>query len=382
MSFKKINAWLHLWLGLISGIIVFIMSITGCILVFEHEIKPLTSPWLHAKAPAGTPQLPPSVLFQSAQAALPGLEANSVWYGGEGRTAKVSIENSDSVVYVNPYTAEVTAIRDHEDFFHVMLDGHVWLWLPQEIGHHVTAWGTFIFFFLLISGIILWWPKKWNKANRDKSFKIKWKARFKRLNYDLHNVLGFYSLIVAAIIAFTALLMCFGWLSNGVYWVSSGGESRPPRVRAFSDTTKINVVAGLDQVDKAWRKGVTELGSYNKHEIIVAAPHDPKDAIYVCVDMINGTWRDIYLDQHTLEMLPSSGAKITDLKMADLISRTNYGLHVGAIGGITTKILYFLASLICASLPVTGFFVWWGKRNKQPIAAKRKPATRTGASMA
>src|SRR5687768_674289 len=105
MSFKKINAWLHLWLGLISGIIVFIMSITGCILVFEHEIKPFTSPWLHAKAPEGTPQLPPSVLFQSAQAALPGMEANSVWYGGEGRTAKVSIAGSDSVVFMNPYTA-------------------------------------------------------------------------------------------------------------------------------------------------------------------------------------------------------------------------------------------------------------------------------------
>ena len=41
---------------------------------------------------------------------------------------------------------------------------------------------------------------------------------------------------------------------------------------------------------------------------------------------------------------------------------TNYDVHVGAIGGLTGKIIAFLASLICASLPVTGFLVWWSKR--------------------
>ena len=40
------------------------------------------------------------------------------------------------------------------------------------------------------------------------------------------------------------------------------------------------------------------------------------------------------------------------------------GLHVGQIGGLTTKIIAFLASLICASLPITGFIIWWGKRKK------------------
>ena len=42
----------------------------------------------------------------------------------------------------------------------------------------------------------------------------------------------------------------------------------------------------------------------------------------------------------------------------------NYDLHVGQIGGLTTKIIAFLASLICASLPITGFIIWLGKRKK------------------
>ena len=42
----------------------------------------------------------------------------------------------------------------------------------------------------------------------------------------------------------------------------------------------------------------------------------------------------------------------------------NYDIQVGAIGGITGKIIAFIISCICASLPVTGFLVWWNKGRK------------------
>ena len=40
----------------------------------------------------------------------------------------------------------------------------------------------------------------------------------------------------------------------------------------------------------------------------------------------------------------------------------NYDIHIGAVLGLTGKIIAFLISLICASLPITGFLVWWNKR--------------------
>jgi uncharacterized iron-regulated membrane protein len=43
----------------------------------------------------------------------------------------------------------------------------------------------------------------------------------------------------------------------------------------------------------------------------------------------------------------------------------NYDIHVGAIGGFTGKIIAFIISLICTSLPVSGFLVWWWKRKKR-----------------
>lgn len=369
MLFKKINAWLHLWLGLVSGIIVVILSITGCILVFEQEIRLFSSPWLHAEKPAGKGVLPPSVLYQAVHQTLPDKKIHSAWYNGEGRTVQFSL-NSDSMVYVNPYTAEVVAMIDHEDFFHIIEEGHFHLWLPEKTGDFLVGSGTLIFFFLLLSGIILWWPKKWNKRSREQSFRIRWNAKFKRLNYDLHNVLGFYVLTIGLLLAFTGLMMSFSWFNQGVYWLA--GEKHAARLKPVSDSTFNRPTIMLQQVDKAWNMAKDEIGEYHPDEVIISFPHQPSDAIYLCTDMYHGKWRDIYLDQYTLKPLPASQSKIGDAALAAWLRRSNFSLHVGSAGGLTTKILYFLASLICAGLPVTGFYIWWGKKKKSPASKKSR----------
>ncbi|MES2454559.1 MAG: PepSY-associated TM helix domain-containing protein [Bacteroidota bacterium] len=359
---KKIIAWLHLWLGLVSGIVVIVLGITGCVLVFEQEIKSVTSPWLHVTHAAGEAQLLPSVLYRQVKQALPDKEISSVWYYGPNRTAQVFLD-ADSTVYVNPYTAEIVSITNtHEDFFHFIEDGHFYLWLPKKIGEILVNWGTLLFFVLTVTGIVLWWPKRWNKKGVDQSFKIRWNAKLKRVNYDLHNVLGFYSLIIALLMAFTGLVMSFSWFNKGVYWLS-GGENTP-FVKAASDSTLAGNTQMLRQVDKAWLICTTQIAEYNKDQVIVSFPNKPSDAIELSTDMHAGSWRYVYLDQYTLKELPGSQAKLKDEQLALWLRRSNYTLHVGAIGGFTTKIIYFLASLICASLPVTGFYIWWGKKRK------------------
>jgi len=367
MTFKKINAWFHLWLGLASGIVVLILGLTGCALVFEQELKGFSSPWLQADNPkALETALLPSVLYRSVEKALPGMEIESVWYYGKNRTAQFNIHGSDSTVYVNPYTAEVVAIAHSEDLFQFFKDGHYYLWMPEKIGHQVVGWGTFIFFFLLISGLILWWPKKWNKKGKQQAFTIKTTAKFKRVNYDLHNVLGFYSVIVALLLAFTGLMMSFSWFNNSVYRIA-GGQVKP-RITALSDTVanpvKMTPQKMLSQVDKAYLLGIHQIGEHHTDEVILHFPEKPSDPIYVCTDMYKGSWRDVYLDQNTLKQLPGSSNRLRDEDLASWIRRSNYGLHVGAIGGLTTKVLFFIASLICASLPVTGFYIWWAKKKK------------------
>jgi uncharacterized iron-regulated membrane protein len=366
--FSKINAWLHLWLGLASGIVVFIMGITGCILVFEQEIKEMTSTWLNVEAQASEKQLPPSKIYAAVKEALPNKDIHGFWYNGLDKTIKVDIE-SDSLVYVNPYNGKITGIVDHEDFFHIIDEGHRYLWLDDEIGSQITAWGTFIFFFLLISGLILWFPKKWNKTTVNSSFKIKWDAKIKRLNYDLHNVMGFYAILLAVLISFTGLMMSFNWLRESTYWITGGWADEKDKkeevIRVKNDSVSRKEQDMLASADFIWKKVRTEIAKENKEAVIIHFPDEPKDNFYACTDMHKGIWRDLYFDSQTLELLPNSEKYISDERFSDWLMRSNYSLHIGAIGGLTTKILYFVASLICASLPLTGFYIWWGRKRKQ-----------------
>jgi uncharacterized iron-regulated membrane protein len=388
MTFKKINAWLHLWLGLGSGLIVFIVSITGCIYVFENEIRGLYEPWLFVEK-QDHPFLKPTQLIQGASTELGGLKANSIRYGLKDESVAVSNFNRkagvSTIVYLNPYTAKVIytekkSRKSNSDFFRFILNGHRGLWLPREIGKQVVGAGVLTFVVLLISGIVLWWPKKWIKSIRDKSFKIKWNATFKRKNYDLHNVLGFYAALFLLLISLTGLVYSYTWYSKSVYWLTSGGQQMKPFKRTLSDSTS-TLTFQQANLDKLYSKIIA---SDKAEGMFISVPDKAADAISFTVYLKAGTLykQNVYIfDQYTLKPVtdgsPFSG-KYEDASVADKLRRMNYDLHIGAIFGIPSKIVAFLASLISASLPVTGFIIWYGKKFKKKKKDKKAPAAGSG----
>lgn len=361
--FRRINDWFHLWIGIAVGIPVIIIAFTGCLLVYEQEIKQniLYGSWWHITAPDQTTPLPPSKIYVHVKAQRPDLEYHRFWYYGDDMPVKISPDESDSIIYANPYTGEILRTLDHEDIFDFIEEGHRNLWMPPKIGGEIVAWCTMVFFFLLITGLILWLPKKWNKKTMKDSFTIKWDAKRKRINYDLHNVLGFYALLVAVVISFTGLIMGFSFINKGVYKLAGGKpKERKEIVYPPTDTSNLH-----KKVDIVWAKVRTQYSVHNKTSISIHFPKKAGAPIYTCTDMYAGSWRTINFDQVTLEPVPDTEPAIGDAATADWLMRSNYGLHVGAIYGGYTKIFYFLASLICATLPVTGFYIWWGKKKKQ-----------------
>ncbi|PBJ09245.1 PepSY-associated TM helix [Flavobacterium sp. ACN6] len=447
-------AWLHLWLGLASGIIVVIVSLTGCIYVFENEIKDFIEDWRFVK-PQEKAFLMPSQLVTIADKKMKDKKATSVTFGekdeaaivgyfvekkeegGRGRGEKTEnngerkrggkgkdIAKNENQrgkselktqgnekgkgkgksekgkgkggrrsgtfisVYMNPYTGEILNVKtfsrgDSPDFFRWILNGHRALWLPYDIGRPIVGVAVLIFVFLLISGIVLWWPTKWIKSIIDKSFKIKWDASFKRVNYDLHNVFGFYSCIFLFFIAVTGLVWSFGWWSKSLYWVTSGGTPLTEnRESPKSDTTNIKTfnITTADKVLLNIRKENPQAAG-----IMISIPGKPADPIGAFVYKQKHTFynMDRYsFDQQTLKEIsiktPFSG-KYIEANIPDKIRRMNYDIHVGSVLGLTGKFIAFFASLISASLPITGFIIWWGKQKfgkKKAPAAKPKAASK------
>ncbi|WP_089683829.1 PepSY-associated TM helix domain-containing protein [Catalinimonas alkaloidigena] len=385
MTLKRLIGSLHLWLGLASGLIVFIVALTGCLYAFQEEIQNLTQPYRFVEEAQGTP-LPPSQLQRIAEEALPEKKVHAVLYPKAGEAAQVIFYNYEPeyyyyLVYLNPYTGAIQQVKDMEaDFFQIVLDGHFYLWLPAPIGQPVVATATLVFVVMLLTGLVLWWPK--NKSAARQRFSIKWNARWRRKNYDLHNVLGVYALWLALVLALTGLVWGFQWFAQGTY-TALGGEKELMYIEPLSDTTAtlVQEAEAVPAMDRIWQQMRREHPTAEVLEVHV--PETPASPIAANVNTQDGTfWRlDYrYFDQYTLEELSVDHVygRLADADATDKLFRMNYDIHTGAILGFPGKLLAFFASLIVASLPVTGFLIWWGRRKKSrqrnPLPKRSAPA--------
>ncbi|SDL30015.1 Uncharacterized iron-regulated membrane protein [Salinimicrobium catena] len=362
---KRYKLWaakLHLWLGLTSGLVVFIVAVTGCIFVFHDEIRDLTQDWRKIE-PREQEFVPPSLLQKEVKEHFPGADVSMVVYQDRERPAHIAtfLEGTLHNIYLDPYTGEIIHIQNTEkDFFLIIEDLHMHLMLPEEVGKQVVGISTIIFIIMLITGIILWWPKK--RKNLKKHLTIKWKARWRRVNYDWHRTTGLYVTILGLLLAITGLSFSYEWMHSTFYQIGNLGQEYP----ADFISLKISEEAedsGVPVVDKAmaqtfaiypqsgmffvWDQGKdlpTITGAYPE-----ALHFDHQSNFYfhpVSGDLLQ---EHFYRDK-------SNGLKLQEM---------SYGLHTGQYFGLGGKILVFLGSFFIAGLPVSGFLLWWGRRNKQ-----------------
>jgi len=362
---------MHRWLGFITGLVVLIVSITGCIFCFQDEIQDAVHSYRKVEV-QNKHFIAPSILKQTALKGHPGATAAYIYYYGKDRPAAVLVSHpKDGItdVFMNPYTGVITHTESPQSNFFIIVEYiHLYLLLPPKIGRLVVGISVIIFVAIMITGIILWWPKR--KSDRKRSFSIKWKGRWRRVNYDLHNVLGFYATSIAIILAITGLSIAFDWMHKGLYATANFGKTyAAEKLVVKSDSLLKTLPINQPVVDRAF---------------ITAQRKSPQAQMFLIYadDAVAGTVKitayakalhyyqsDVYtFDKYSgklLKMLPHT-KKSPGMKLNNM----NYDIHVGQILGLTGKIIAFLASLVCASLPVTGFIIWWGKRKK---SKKDKP---------
>jgi uncharacterized iron-regulated membrane protein len=378
MTFKKITGKVHLWLGLASGLIVFIVGLTGAILVFEEEISRLLNYGVFQEVEkTDQPFAPPSKIFSIAGSALQNKKIARTYYtvftSGRQVNALWALDSTRQyhAVLQNPYTGKIVGSYDYKNaFFTIITHIHISL-LMGEVGTTIISYATLTFVLLMITGIILWKPA--SRKGYKQRFTIKWNAKGKRLNYDLHNVLGFYMAWIAIFIALTGLVWSFEWMNNSVQWIANGGKTTAvKKEKITSDSTLISGVANTYKIaDSVFNSFAGNAGSMKA--IRVYKPNSISDALHFTIETDKGSnyarADDYYFDQYTGGLL--SIEPFSALDNGEKIRRMNYYIHVGSIGGLTGKFLAFFASLVAASLPITGFIIWNGRRKvKAPFKMK------------
>jgi len=374
---RKLIRNLHKILGLSSGIVVFIVSVTGCFWVFKQEIDSLLDDGTTHVQEQAKPFITPTKARQIADQVFSGRHVHGTVYGNPEEAVEVIYYEAEPEfyrsVFLNPYSGEVLKTQDHlSGFFAFILDGHLNLWLPESVGNEVVRWACVIFVALLISGIFLWWPR--NKKNKKQRFSFQWKdtTQWKRKNFDLHSIVGFYASFLALLLAMTGLIMAFDFFAASTY-KALGGEKED----AFSipNGTPIkqedSITLPIDRLIPALR-----LQYPNAMQFEVHYPYTDSASIYVEITYKKGVYYSSdyrFYDQNTLQEVQTASlyGVYEEADLPDKVMRMVYDTHVGAILGLPGKIVMFLASLMVASLPITGFMIWWGRKRKPSSLLKK-----------
>ena len=382
-TFKEIASQLHLWLGVSSGLVVFIVALTGSILVFEDELEPVIYPKFHVvEAPKGQLALPLDNLRAAVASAYPAQRIARIAI--EPRTDRTVIfglvkgrkEKDVFSVAVNPYTAEITDTRrENKSFFHVVLQLHRYLCL-EDTGKAITGVATIMFIVIMITGLVLWWP---NRKQTRQRFTIKWNAKFKRLNWDLHAVFGFYVLPFTFLIALTGLVWSYKWVNNMIYLTFDGKPQQKREAPANLPLVSTSKPGVLAQITAETNRLLTHPG-----RIQLTLPESDSLSITISKSNDEASIANVvdflYFDQHDGHLISKRlyDDETTGMKVRRLV----FPIHTGSLWGWPTKILALIVALITATLPVTGVIIWVGRKFKKQKKVRKnlvvtRPAART-----
>lgn len=365
---KKIVKQLHLWLSLPFGLIITLICFSGAMLVFEKEVMEASNPHLYFVDEVGETPLPLDVLAANVAAVLPeDVTVTGITVPNDPeRTYQVNLSKPRRAsMYVNPYNGEVVGKYERAPFFTTMFKLHRWLMgNPRNedgsmgTGKMIVGISTIVFVVVLISGVVIWWPRSLKKLK--KSLAIHTRKGWRRFWYDLHVAGGIYATVLLLAMALTGLTWSFQWYRTGFYNVfgveAPQGGGHGGNQGGGHSGGKGGKGDTLQAPYAHWQDVYEELAAKNPHFKQISLS---KGSAGVSFDKI-GNQRAA--DKYTFD--PRSG-EITDVVLyedsadAGKMRGWIYSVHVGSWGGMFTRILTFLAALLGATLPLTGYYLWY-----------------------
>jgi uncharacterized iron-regulated membrane protein len=228
---------------------------------------------------------------------------------------------------------------------HLLVEAH------RETGKLIVGVASILLLFLSCSGLVLWW--------RRKLFVVNWSATPRRINFDLHNMLGAFCSIFLFCFSLTGIALTWDEsTSKFVNWVtrSVGMPLTPEMPQPSPDAAPL----GVDQILAAAQAALpgTEIDSLSIH------PGEPVDLRMKFPEDRTPVGRSrVWLDPYTGRVL-----NVWSTRTAPIGFRINRmwlrEIHSGDILGWPTRMLACIVSLILPILTITGTLIWWHRSRR------------------
>ncbi len=366
---------LHLWFGLLSAIIVFVLCFTGAAVVLEPQIIELTN-WSKAYNKHKVEKI----------CSLDQVVKHYETTFGE-QPGKIIIPESKKK-NIQVYTSGHRPIRTYYDrgtgemlgessalynkFFSFMMNGHRRMFINGQTGRFLISWGNALFLILLITGVILWFPK--SKKQLKARFKVLLPKKFKPANYRIHVNWGFYTALGLLVMCFTGLCFSFNNINQATINFFRSGKEQKEMVKEQENK---NISNELDALFSQFMNAKEEEKAANYDEMIKRTNEilNYKAEIQISLPGMRSTEFTVtkinthnLLGAHLSDNVYFSdkgkftgSSKFDDLKTSQKVGMLIRPLHTGDILGFKSQLLYFTLCLIGAWFPISGFIMWWNR---------------------
>jgi uncharacterized iron-regulated membrane protein len=398
---RKVLFWIHLTAGVLAGTVVLVMSVTGALLAFEPQILRLLEEPGAVAAPdaADRQRLGPEALLARALEARPGSRPITITYDAAPSAPVVIGLGREAVVFVDPHSGDVLGdgSRGARRFFRAVTDWHRWLGAEGEsraTARAVTGACNAAFLFLSVSGLYLWWPRRWSWRTVRPIVGFQGGLSGKARDFNWHNVIGVWSAPVLFFLTLTALTISYPAVGNLLYTnTPPGGAERtggargradgPPRSEAgrtrgseepFSPAT-------LTGLDRAWERAQSQVPGWT----LVALRLPSRLGAPVSMSISDADSRSPY-GRSQLSVDPRTGETLKWEPFAGFGSGRKLRTaarwtHTGEILGWPGQLAAGLASLGGSVLVWTGLSLAWRRFRAWRAAPSptRQPASATTA---
>jgi uncharacterized iron-regulated membrane protein len=363
---------LHLWTGLILAAYAIVIGLTGSALIFKSELLETLQPALYTIHPVPR-QTTIDAAVRTIVATHPGYQAFALQnFDKPTQATDLLLRRVNGaptpnyrVVSFNPYNGQVLLDRlRYAGLLGFLSNLHVYL-LSGETGLLISGWMALGLLILSLSGLILWWPgvQRWASA-----LLLHRRTSWRRTNFDLHTVLGFWSSAAFLLVILTGLDFAFPGPTGKLLELATGhgyrdtGVVLQPRIPTSPTPT---VTLTIDQAIAAAYRALPPSAPPDYLQL-PSTPTSPfrVTGYYTHAAPFSQLVR-IVLDPHTGALLASSDTRDQDL--ASRIEQYSVALHFGLFGGpgplgLCVKILWVLLGILPALLAVTGILMYWNRK--------------------
>ncbi len=384
MKLRSVVFWPHLIAGIVAGLVILVMSVTGVLLTYERQMIAWADSGFQSTAPrAEAAPLTVEALLTRVRSARPELAVTAVTVGADAG-APVVLTAGPQTLYADAYTGAILGSAS-QGMRRFMSETRAWhRWLSQEgsgrpLARAVTGWANLLFLFVVISGFYLWFPRQWTWRHLRPLVAFRSGLRGKARDFNWHNAIGVWSAIPLFIVVFSAVPISFPWANALVYRalgeaVPAPGGGREGNAGAAGRAGRAAV--SVDGLDARLQTARAQAGDWQT--INMRLPNTPSAPVVFAIDRGDGGQPHL---RSTLTLDRATGAVLSYQTFADqsrarqLRSLMRFA-HTGEVLGIPGQTVAGIATAGSIVLVWTGFALsfrrcrgWLARRRTQSAAA-------------